>query len=980
MVMLLANKFVSDPNGGSAVRLEDTAETWATLLTNPEVVPDSPEGEDAKEASSALCGAVYFPSASNRDKENIEAVEWLVLDVDCPATPAGQAPPESTLRDSLSGLRAIVYSSPSHTAGKPRWRVLLPLLSPLPPKKYRSLVKWLSENLAGPEYAGCIDVESTGDPGRLGFVGVTKHPEHYTWWQQNGARFDWTPVPLEDEVWAKAPLGGLERSPLWLDRPSAMKAALKAYSTVGQGVGRGQGRTKMLWDAALNLWWAWAAEDEDFVLTVMRHVNTNFKEPEDEAELVRKMTEAHQRAIGERRVSQSNGTYGWKREPANVVSREAIQKHARRLRQRQNPELSLIGEALSRFAKGETLSDEPETWRGLVTKCAHELARAFPNEGADRITGYFRPALATMKAAGGVLPSEQEIQAIIETRLEGLRRQRAEQQDRTDAQVREQIEYITKGVRDTRYTKQEVSRWEQTVGLRQNNWILVVGRAYFVFLNGTWVGPYTREEFDAQGYKALAAAYDVGIRTKIFNEAKGTWTNIPLAQLLHDYGSQCTTKVDMNCDKAWFNVDEHELVLAGPVKRDIGARFHEEIDAWLRAMTGRKNPRNTKEAQAEAAVSIGLKDGGDSYDVLCDWLAGLTQLDRPCAALYLEGEHGVGKGLFANGIARIWKHGAIGLEHAMHEFNALLLETPIVWVDEELPPRMGASALLRKVLASREFVYTRKYKDSGKILGCVRIIFAANNLDLFNQAKEIVKKADIDALAQRFLHIDVRPESKAYLDSISPKHEDFVERNMLAEHALWLCEKRWSTIKNRGLRFLVKGKQTIVSDVVATNSPVTSDCCNEICAALVLAGESKAGVAGGGFGGAAAEWFTVRDGLVWVNVAALKKRFDLQMEQHKEREVARAISSISAASASQSLYNDKAKKTMRMWPVRPDALYAWCKNTNVFVWKDVRDAIEKLDKSSGGSNGGQDGDGTGTMLGGTGGMSAAGPSSGEMVN
>ncbi len=895
-----------------------------------------------------------------------------MLDVDCDATPDGTTPPEDALRTNLAGLRAIVYTSPSHTKAQPRWRVLLPLKTLLPPKKHRALVSWLSENLVA-GYAGCIKVESTGDPCRLGFVGVTKNPEDYTWWSQPGEPLDWTSIPLEDEVWVDAPLGGLDRSPLWTDRATAFKAALKRFATTGQGLGRGQGRTMCLWDTALALWWAWAAEDEDFVMEVLRHVNTNFTEPEDDSELMRKMTEAHKRAIGERRKGQNSGTYGWCREPSNFITPVSILSFGKRLRQRKTPEDVLVGEAIKRLVAGLTLSDDQSAWRGLINKCAHTLARGFPSESAERIAGFFRPSLATMRAAGEVVPTEEEIRAIVETRLDGLRKQREENSQRFDAKARDDIEYATHGERTTRYTKQEIETWQQAgVGLHDHNWILVCRRALFVFRNGTWVGPYTREEFDAQGYIDLAAASDF-VRTKTFNEEKGTVSNIPLQKLLADYGSRCTTRVDLNCEKTYFNEMEHQLVLAGPARREISAKFHEEVDQWLRILTGRcvavphtvtketlpdgreklhvglfTEPANMKVRQEEAA---GLKakrgvDAYDDYDVVCDWLACLTQLDHPCAALYLQGVNSVGKGLFADGIARMWKTGAISIGRAFDRFNVLLLETPLIWVDEKLPRNMQASTLLRQVLAQREFVYERKHVDAGTITGCLRMIFTANNIDLFSRNEERVEKDDMDAFGIRFVHVRVNPEASAYLDNIAPRHEGFVEKNMLAEHALWLQEKRWAAIKSLNNRFLVVGRNTNVSDAVTTDVRETSECCNAICAALL----SAAGLeAASGFGGAVAQgqasWWAVKNGEVYVHANLLKAHLTGPMSRldFSATDVTRSIASISSSDSKTVHIKGKA---MRMRPIRLASLFTWCDVHKVFAKEDVMTSIDKISKDT----------------------------------
>ncbi len=921
----------------ASVRLEDTPETWKQLLDGPDFIAD----EESKRDANVLCGAEYDAEEIGRFKENILAVHCMVLDVDCPGQ-RGEVPTRAALEGALEGTRAVVYASPSHTATLPRWRVLLPLRTPLKPTKYRALVEWLSANLVE-GYPGCIDVESTGDPCRLGFVSVTKHPDDYVWWEHAGERFDWTVLDLPDEVWVKAPLGGMTRSERWPKRDEALKLARKHYQNVGRGLGRGEGRTKLLWNIALELWWRWAAEDEEFVLEVLRDVNSNFLEPEEEEHLGVKARQTHERTVGNKRIPQSSGPYGAALEPKNFVSRESINALAKRLKSRRgknSTEDAIVGEALKRLAKGETLTDEPDTWHSVLLKCSQALASEFPSESAERIFGHFKPSLSTMRAAisagtvDSTIPTDDEIQHNVESRLTWERRRKEENLQRADAKVREQIEYVTGGERDTKYTYSEVDGWSRSAGLRPNNWILVVKNAFYVFRNGTWVGPYTEKEFDAQGYKDLAAAADVGVKTQTYNDTKGQFVRRPLKDLLHDYGSSCETRCDMYCDKTYFDADEKVLVLRGPVRRDLKPTFHEEVDQWLRVMTRRPEPKSPKNRQVEAATSsaaTGNPDDHDDYDVLCDWLACVPETEHPVAALYLQGKKSVGKGLFANGVGRIYKGGTIPLENAVAGFNALLLETPLLWVDEKLGKEIQASVLLRRVVAAREHVYTRKHQDSGKVTGCVRLMFTANNLDIFGKSKESLQKEDVDALALRFVHIFVNPEAELFLQRIAPRHEKFVEENKLAEHSLWLHEKRWAAIRKRGHRFLVQGKHTNVAEVVATNDDVTSECCNAICNALLEPGDKS-------------DWCTVRDNMVYVNTVKLRALLSLQSPNFKgtDREVTRAIVSISPGGTRVIRH----KKPLRMRPVLTSALRAWCENTDMFVWSEIAEAIGATNKAA----------------------------------
>ncbi len=905
------------------VQLHDQEETWAELLNNPEVVQD----EAGKRAASVICGAKYFDDVDTRDKEGVESVSCLVLDVD-----DEDVPDEAALRTALEGLRSIVYASPSHTAAKPRWRVLLPLASPLPPKKHRSLVSWCSENLFE-GHKGCINVKSTGDPCRLGFVGITKNPDDYVWWSQPGELLDWTWFLLEDETWLHVPLNAsdLDRQPQWTDRETALQFAMKAYGSRGyEDVKSGDHRTDVLWHAAMNLWWEWAAEDEAFVLTVLHHINEQFPEAKDEDEIIRKMTEAHGRTVGANRKPQFNGPYGSKREPSNTVSEAAIKHLAKRLRRSIKPAVARVGDEMTRMISGnQTIADDPSTWRSALGRVSQQLASSFVHDKPERIAQEFNGCLKTMLAAvhgeQRAVPTLEEITSWITVKLEGEKKRRAENMARDEGNTRRSIELATGGKRDTKYKMEEVDAWMSPngCGLNHKSWLLVSGKGYFVFVDGAWAGPYSEAEFDAQGYTDLEAAAEF-IRTRVYNEEKATWSYIPLKQLLQKHGSKCNTCIDFSCERSYFRSEDRTLVLAGPILNDIEPTFHTDVDAWLRVMTGRDQPVDEKARQAEAGTALEL----DDYDAVCNWLACLTQLDHVCAALYLQGPTKLGKSLFADGIAKIWKGGKIPINAAVGHFNSMLTASPLIHVEEGMPKGMSSSILLRRVLAEREHVYTRKNVDSGKITGCVRMLFTANNLDIFNQDKEKFKKDDIDALADRFVHIRVKPEAADFLTKLANHHE-FVTKNMLAEHTKWLNERRFADIKRRGLRFLVAGRNTNVSDVVATNDDATSDVCNAIAEAFREGRKN--------------DFCVVKKGKIWVNIPALRLQISLQntAARYTSKDIARAVASVSTGKKKIRIK----EKTLDMWDFRLPALEAWCENTSVFDWPDVQAGILKLDES-----------------------------------
>lgn len=889
-----------------AQQLDDTPETWAELLDNPTVITD----KAGKESAFVITGARYFPEAETRSKENVDVVETLVLDVDKVAIP------EADLLTALQGDRAIIYTSPSHTAAEPRWRVLLPLLTPLPPKKHRALVQWVSDNLV-PGYPGCIDVERTGDPCRLGFVHVTLHPEDYRWHSLPGDRLDWTAIDdLTEESWQPAgPLAELNRSPLWSDRQTALRAAKKRYSETGAGLGPGQGRTMTLWETAMALWWDWAAEDESFVREVLEHVNANFAVPEDSDTIDRKIQEAHHRTVGDQRVGQKRGTYGILREPQNVVTRQAITDYARRLKRRAKGDSSVVGDALTRLAKGETLSDDVEAWRGLATKCAYELARAFPNERPERLVEHFRPALSTMRHAGAVsVPSEDDILSFITTRLDSQRRAKQEQEQRREHEAEKQIELATNGGRSKPYTKQEVATWRSTVGLEDNNWIVVNGKGIYVFCDGTWNGPYNEMEFEASGRRELAAAEQGGFvyLNKITED--GEVRAIPLKSLVQRYGRQADVRMEMWSERAWFSEEDGALVLAGPVQKKIKPKYDEQVDAYLRAMTGRDPQPNKREAEKNTK--------NDDFDVVCDWLACLTETRYPLAALYLQGAAGHGKGLLAEGLAKLWKGTFIKAEDMWHKngFNAGLANSPFVWVDEYFPKEMRPSEIIRRGVADSEHTLTRKHKDPVKLFGCIRILIGANNSDVLDRNERLTKE-DHDAMATRYVHVLARPAAKDYLEKIGPRaRTSFVTNFRIAAHVLWLNEKRFSVLEKRGSRFLIETNNERIANLSVAKKPEA----NALLTALVnaiLNGKRKS------------DWCMVRDGSngipeLWINSvqAVTQARLVDPTLRATQTDMVRALRAMSVGDSWPQRVNGA---LVRMWQLDQKFLKVWCEETKI---------------------------------------------------
>lgn len=228
----------------------------------------------------------------------------------------------------------------------------------------------------------------------------------------------------------------------------------------------------------------------------------------------------------------------------------------------------------------------------------------------------------------------------------------------------------------------------------------------------------------------------------------------------------------------------HEAIC--PV-REFEPRFDPRIDEWLRVM------------------------GGDKADKLLDWIAGVTKLSDQCCALYLSGPPSCGKNLLADGLAQLWHEGGpTQLETVMGDHNAELFRCPLVLLDEGLDSRSrkSASAFLRRLTGNSVFTFNEKYEPTRKVVGCVRLLIAANNDNVLRFGDEELSALDLEAVIGRFLHLRVSRDASAWLEERNPGRSmtnDWVAGGLIARHALWLRENRQFS---HGRRFLVEGEAT----------------------------------------------------------------------------------------------------------------------------------------------------------------------------
>jgi hypothetical protein len=158
--------------------------------------------------------------------------------------------------------------------------------------------------------------------------------------------------------------------------------------------------------------------------------------------------------------------------------------------------------------------------------------------------------------------------------------------------------------------------------------------------------------------------------------------------------------------------------------------------------------------------------------------------------LFLHGAKGLGKSLLIDGISQLWHGDRAELARVMGtDFNDSITRSPLCVGEESGAGLRGEdlSRWLRKGVSDRERTLNRKFAPTTKVVGALRFIIASNNLQLITSIKEDLNKDDVDALADRFLHIKCSKHAAPALEGVDTNA--WVKGNRIAQHILSIIEK-----------------------------------------------------------------------------------------------------------------------------------------------------------------------------------------------
>lgn len=354
------------------------------------------------------------------------------------------------------------------------------------------------------------------------------------------------------------------------------------------------------------------------------------------------------------------------------------------------------------------------------------------------------------------------------------------------------------------YTEEELVQFAEaqscTVPELMTRIVIQKTSKYYVFVDGKYQLPLVKEELPHSLPRDLSP-FGERIQWTVLKSNGETKLKTPEEMLRGITTVARRITANLTIDKSFYDIGEQAMHLAVcPKRKGLKPIYNEKIQKWLECL------------------------GGENVDKLLDWLATLTILDKQNSALYLSGAPGTGKTMLGVGMSRIWTPGGpTDLNRIMDNFNSDLLRCPLVFADEYIPQGHKVSSELRAMIASSYRILSQKFMDNFELIGSLRLMLCSNNDDLL-QFEEDLKKDDQEAVAKRFLHLRVDQEARDYINSIGGRTgtDGWVDKDMIAQHVLWLIENR-KVIP--GERFLVEGFETEMHQNLSVNNRNSSLIC-----------------------------------------------------------------------------------------------------------------------------------------------------------
>lgn len=741
---------------------EETDDLWDRLLSDPKTPPKKTSLEAWKDGSPSVVG--LEPSADAKTRSQGVAVHALVMDVDMWRE---DRPPFSLeeIIERLSAYRFIVWSSFSSTAEKRRWRLVLPLSSPMDSRYYSSL--WDMVNEALDETVS----KAQCHPDRLGFFGRIGDPSAYQYYINRAPRLNPDDFELKPEVRLSRQELPYERPDLpkeYLNEKEALDGALSYFSAVGLGLKDGEGRRETLLISLCKAFWEWGL-DPDGVNKVAEVINKNFTEPKTEQEIDETLFQAYERTLGSRRIEQER-SFAWRRAPTLPFSKANLKEIADSLKKRSAPQEKAIGRAINNIFKGNVICEITERVP-LIEDAILRIGEVFHRTDAEKILFELRDSIAaTRKESNDNIPSDERILALI---LRGQKRGETKvsvKEEKNEEEKKEKIRsaFLHIGeVRDTPYTEAEIKGFIKNCNLAEDRWILQKLKNYYMFIGGRYIGPYSVEEAHTMYVKILAPAEDI-LKLYYFDR-DGKIAARKFYDVMREYGTVIDHVVlDMVCAESSFEERNNTLIKSVNNKMKIRARYSDEVDLFFRELTNYDEER---------------------YQDLLDYLSDFPDLGKPCPALCLVGKSGTGKQTMISGLTRIFKeHSPLSYDTIHVGLPRTVVDCPVICISEDPSrnyQRISSKAMMRQFVSGNiHWTGESKWTPTTKISGHMRVIATDTTLNIASKLKDILvgEKVDKDNFKDKMLVIEIPDSCKM----TKMQEKEFIDKEGIARHVLWL--------------------------------------------------------------------------------------------------------------------------------------------------------------------------------------------------
>jgi len=598
------------------------------------------------------------------------------------------------------------------------------------------------------------------------------------------------------------------------------------------------------------------------------------------------------------------------REQIKAISKLDLLDVAAALKKRSSPSVKAVAKSLEALVKGEVYGDAGELDVTLFKVCG-AVADFYPNADTAAVVELLKPGII---ATNNVLKTgdvDTDLEKVADKFNRLAERKKGEDFERIaneHAALREHIREAWAGVgedRDEAYSDEELAGFANEANTTRegfrSRWIIQSGESYYVFVDGDYMRPIQLSGLRRSLRRDLAPAHAV---VELFEQtAEGTKVFKPVEKILDEYATTArSTMVDLAAQRTIYDAAKQQIVEATCPIRKLTPTFDPQVDYWLKS----------------------LFVSPDDYEKVLDWIATVTYLNRPSVVLYLSGPRGVGKTLFAEGLARIWtEEGAAPLKKAVASFNEAVTKCPLIFGDEELPPEV-TTTFLREFQQQHVRKLSRKFMPDAAMKGATRLIVAANN-DRLLSTNEHLTPNDIDAIAERFLRVECSSAARTALEDIGgkPMAETFVTRDRMARHALWLRDNREISPEVELARFFMRSGSKDLAMSLTVTSGVRALVCQWLYGYLTNRAIYPRT-------GRAQELIAVRDGHVFVSPMAVYEMWETYIQHQKAPQLTKISDSIKGLSSGmQEMRIGAGGAVTALCRIEPEYLIQWATQTGV---------------------------------------------------